>query len=146
MSQTKLDVTRLLRRDIASLVPYPAPQPLEEFARDLGVAPSDIAKLDQNENPYGCSPRVVEALARFPWYHVYPDPDHRVLRDRLADYTGCPLESIVIGNGSDELIELLLRLVIEPGDRVVSAAPTFGYYTTAAQVADAAKRSYISGA
>ena len=137
MSQTRLDVTRLLRRDITSLEPYPAPQPLEDIARDLGVSPTDIAKLDQNENPYGCSPRVVEALANFAWYHVYPDPDHRVLRERLAEYTGSPVESIVVGNGSDELIDLLLRLVIEPGDRVVSASPTFGYYTTAAQVAGA---------
>jgi histidinol-phosphate aminotransferase len=137
MSQTRLNVTRLLRRDIAQLKPYPAPQPLEEFARDLGVEPTDIAKLDQNENPYGCSPRVVEALAKFGWYHVYPDPEHRVLRERLAAYTGSPVESIVVGNGSDELIELLLRLCVDPGDRVVSASPTFGYYATAAQVAGA---------
>ena len=137
MSQTRLNVTRLLRRDIAQLEPYPAPQPLEDFARELGVAPIDIAKLDQNENPYGCSPKVVEALAKFGWYHVYPDPDHRVLRESLAAYTGSPVDSIVVGNGSDELIELLLRLFVEPGDRIISASPTFGYYATASQVAGA---------
>jgi histidinol-phosphate aminotransferase len=137
MSRTRFDVTRFLRRDLGKLEPYPAPQPLEEFARDLGVEPSDIAKLDQNENPYGCSPKVVEALGRFGWYHVYPDPEHRVLREKIATYAGASVESIVVGNGSDELIELMLRLFIEPGDRVVSAAPTFGYYATATQVAGA---------
>jgi len=137
MSQIQFDVGHLLRRDLSRLEPYPAPQPLEEFARELGVSPTDVAKLDQNENPYGCSPRVIEALGHFSWYHVYPDPEHRVLRERIAEYAGVSTESVVVGNGSDELIELLLRLVIEPGDRVVSAGPTFGYYDTAAQVAGA---------
>ena len=137
MNTTRFDLNRMVRRDFAQLEPYAAPQPLEEFARELGVEASDIAKLDQNENPYGCSPKVVEALARFGWYHIYPDPEHRALRERIATYAGASVESIVVGNGSDELIELLLRLVIEPGDRVVSAAPTFGYYATATQVAGA---------
>jgi len=137
MSKTRFDVTRLLRRDLAQLEPYPAPQPLDDFARALGVSPRDVAKLDQNENPYGPSPRVAEALTRFDWYHVYPDPEHRVLRERLATYAGVSTESVVVGNGSDELIELLFRLFVEPGDRIVSASPTFGYYATAAQVAGA---------
>jgi histidinol-phosphate aminotransferase len=119
------------------LVPYPAPQPLEEFAAARGIAPEQVLKLDQNENPYGCSPRALEALGRFGWYHVYPDPEHTQLRHRLAAYTGADVSSIVVGNGSDELIELLLRVFIEPGDRVVSAAPTFGYYDTAASAAGA---------
>jgi histidinol-phosphate aminotransferase len=137
MARVRRDVTRLLRGDFAGLEPYPAPPPLEEFARAAGVAPHEVLKLDQNENPYGTSPRVREALARFDWYHVYPDPEHRALRERLAGYTGAPAETIAVGNGSDELIELLLRLFVEPGDRVISAAPTFGYYATAAGVAGA---------
>lgn len=137
MASVQSNLQRLLRRDLAQLEPYPAPLPLEEFARSVGVSPAEVIKLDQNENPYGCSPQVIEALRAFPWYHVYPDPDHRTLRSRLGDYVGVDPAAIVIGNGSDELIELLLRLFIEPGDRVVSAAPTFGYYATATQVAGA---------
>jgi len=137
MTVVRSDISRLLRPALAGLKGYPAPQPLEEFARSLGVRPEDVVKLDQNENPYGCSPRVPEALATFPWYHVYPDPDHRALRERLGEYTGVDPSAIFLGNGSDELIELLLRLFVEPGDRVISAAPTFGYYATAADVSGA---------
>ncbi len=137
MSITRRDVQRLLRRDLSRLEAYPAPQPLEEFAASLGVQPSDVVKLDQNENPYGCSPRVREELARFSWYHVYPDPEHRILRRRLAEYAGVDPTAIVVGNGSDELIEMILRMVVEPGDRVVAPAPTFGYYETASLVAGA---------
>ncbi|HUX87552.1 MAG TPA: histidinol-phosphate transaminase [Chloroflexota bacterium] len=137
MVRVHSDVRRLLRRDLDRIEAYPAPQPLDEFARLLGVAPYDVLKLDQNENPYGCSPRVSEALRTYDWYHVYPDPAHRVLRGRLADYVGAPVEQILVGNGSDELIELILRMVIEPGDRVLSVSPTFGYYETAALAAGA---------
>jgi len=130
-------VSRLLRPDVAGLVPYAAPPSLEEFAASRGVAVSDVVKLDQNENPYGCSPRVREALGRFDWYHVYPDPEHRALRDRLGEYAGVDPASVIIGNGSDELIELILRLFVEAGDRVLGPAPTFAYYATAAQAAGA---------
>ncbi len=137
MAQVHSDVRRLLRRDLDRIEAYPAPPPLEDFARSVGVAPHDVLKLDQNENPYGCSPRVVEALRTYDWYHIYPDPAHRVLRERLANYAGAPVEQILVGNGSDELIELILRMFVEPGDRVLSFAPTFGYYETAALAAGA---------
>jgi histidinol-phosphate aminotransferase len=137
MATTRPDVSRLLRRDLTELAAYAAPEPLDEFARRLGIQPADVAKLDQNENPYGCSPKVQAALANYSWYHVYPDPEHRVLRDRIADYAGVPPEHIVVGNGSDELLELTLRLFVEPGDRVLSASPTFGFYSTVAFYAGA---------
>lgn len=137
MARVRRDPSKLLRRDLGFLEPYPAPLPLEEFARNLGIEPSAVVKLDQNENPFGPSPRVREALARFDWFHVYPDPEQRELRQRLAGYVGAPAEQIVAGNGSDELIEILFRLFVEPGDRVLSVSPTFGYYDTAARVAGA---------
>ena len=137
MAQIRSDVHHLLRRDAHCLEAYPAPQPLDEFAKSVGVAPRDVVKLDQNENPYGCSPRVRDALKTYDWLHVYPDPLHRELRARLGEYAGVPSEQIIVGNGSDELIELILHLFVEPGDRVLSAGPTFGYYTTAAQAVGA---------
>jgi histidinol-phosphate aminotransferase len=137
MSTTRRDVSHFLRRDLDQLEAYPAPQPLDDFAAELGVVPSHVAKLDQNENPYGCSPKVREQLARFEWFHVYPDPEHRVLRRRLAEYAGVEESSVVLGNGSDELIELLLRLVVEPGDRIIAPSPTFGFYETTTRVAGA---------
>jgi histidinol-phosphate aminotransferase len=145
MAKVQPGVTRRLRGDLARLRAYPAPVPLEEFARSVGVAPEQVLKLDQNENPFGCSPRVREALAAFPWYHVYPDPDHRALRAGLSRYVGVPADWIVVGNGGDEIIELILRLFVEPGDGVISAAPTFGYYETAALVAGASYRTVPRG-
>ncbi len=137
MAQIRMGVRHLLRRHVSTVEAYPAPEPLEEFARALGIDPRDVVKLDQNENPYGCSPRVRDALSSFEWYHVYPDPLHRALRDRLGAYVGVNPANIVVGNGSDELIELILHMFVEPGDRVVSAGPSFGYYATAAQAAGA---------
>ena len=137
MAQTRSGIRHLLRRDASRFEAYPAPEPLEEFARSVGVDPGDVLKLDQNENPYGCSPRVIEALQSYNWFHVYPDPLHRVLRDRLGQYAGVPPSQIIVGNGSDELIELILHLFVEPGDRVLSAGPTFGYYATAASAVGA---------
>jgi histidinol-phosphate aminotransferase len=87
-----------------------------------------IIKLDGNENPYGCSPRVYQALAAYPYYHNYPDPEQRELREALEKYTGLSRQHIVCGTGSDDLIDLVLRLFLKPGDEVINCSPTFGMY------------------
>ena len=87
-----------------------------------------IIKLDGNENPYGCSPKVPEALANYPYYHIYPDPEQRILRQALEKYTGLSSKYLICGSGSDELIDLILRLFLEPGDKVINCPPTFGMY------------------
>jgi histidinol-phosphate aminotransferase len=93
-----------------------------------------IIKLDGNENPYGCSPKVKHALATYPYYHIYPDPEQRELREALAEYVGLAASYIVAGSGSDELIDLILRLFIEPGDKVINCVPTFGMYPFSTEV------------
>lgn len=105
------------------------------LAERLGIPLDQICKLDANESPYGPPPSAVAALARFASHAAtlsgagrYPDPVGRELRAALAAYTGAEPESIVIGNGSDEIIALLAELVIQPGDEVVVAEPTFGVY------------------
>lgn len=132
MSVETKDVRALLRPDVWKLKEYAAPEPLEEFAARQGLAVDDVLKLDQNENPYGCSPRVQEALARCRRFHVYPDPAGREARAALESYVGVSRERIAVGNGSDELIEVLFRLFLQPGDRVLSFTPTFAYYPTVA--------------
>ncbi len=87
-----------------------------------------IAKLDGNENPYGPSPRVAEAVARAR-FELYPDPFHTALRAAVADYVGAPAERIMFGNGSDELLELVIRLLLAPDDEVINCEPTFGMYS-----------------
>ena len=107
---------------------YEPVEPLDVLARRLGIPEERIVKLDGNENPYGSSPKVGEALARFPHYHIYPDPEQRRVREAIAEYVGADPEGIVVGNGSDELLDLTARLLLSPGDRVVNAPPTFGIY------------------
>ncbi len=117
-----------IRRDIEAMSAYTPTTSLEVFARRLGLEASQLIKLDANENPYGPSPRVREALANLPNMHVYPDPQSGALRELLADYAGAPAAQILCGAGADELIELILQLFIEPGDCIVNTPPTFAMY------------------
>ena len=119
----------MIRKDIEALEGYTPIVPLEALSERLGIPASDLVKLDANENPYGPSPRALEAVAKYPYYAIYPDPDQTPLRRALSTYTGQPVERILCGNGSDEIIDLLMRLFIEPGDVVVESPPTFGMYS-----------------
>ena len=107
---------------------YEPIEPVDVVARRLGIPEDQVVKLDGNENPYGPSPRVAEALARFPYYHIYPDPEQRRVRQAIAGYVGVDPEQIVAGSGADELLDLVARLFLSPGDAVVNAPPTFGMY------------------
>ena len=93
-----------------------------------------IIKLDGNENPYGCSPKVYHALADYYYYYIYPDPAQRKLRQALAGYTDLSYEHILCGAGSDELIDLILRLFLKPRDEVINCSPTFGMYPFSTEV------------
>ena len=117
-----------VRPDIADMAPYTPIVPFDVLSKRLGIAPENIIKLDANENPYGPSPRVHQALANETYYHIYPDPDSTSLRHALSEYTGVDAAHIVAGHGADELIDLIIRLFIAPGDAVINCPPTFGMY------------------
>jgi histidinol-phosphate aminotransferase len=91
-----------------------------------------VIKLNTNENPYGPSPRVLEALrhALDASVRLYPDPEATALRTRAAALYGVPVDHVLAGNGSDEVIALLLRATVDPGDRVAFPAPTYSLYDT----------------
>ena len=91
-----------------------------------------VIKLNTNENPYPPSPRVLEALARTATADVrlYPDPEARALRARAAEVYGVPVDHVLAGNGSDELLALILRATVDPGDRVAFPVPTYSLYDT----------------
>ena len=128
-------IRKLVRPDILEMLGYEPIEPSDLLAERLGLEPERIIKLDANENPYGPSPRVIAALADFEHYHRYPDPEQRRLRRELAEYVGVRPEQIVAGHGSDELIDLLLRAVIAPGEGVIVCPPTFGMYGFSTRVA-----------
>ncbi|MBN1977343.1 MAG: histidinol-phosphate transaminase [Anaerolineae bacterium] len=129
-----IDPETLIRPEIATMEPYTPIYPFEVLAARLGRRPEEIIKLDANENPYGPSPKVREALANLQYAHIYPDPQSTALRTRLAEFTGVPADYLLAGLGADELIDLTMRLFIRPGDGIVNCPPTFGMYPFDADV------------
>ena len=99
------DLNSIIRPNLARLQPYTPILPFEVLSEQLGRQPETIIKLDANENPYGPSPLVAQALAQAAYLHIYPDPECRQLRAALADYTGLPAEYLLVGLGADELID-----------------------------------------
>jgi len=118
-----------IRAHLESLPPYIPIEPFEVLSARIGRDPSQIVKLDANENPYGPLPIVREALGKLDFPHIYPDPESRLLRKSLAQFTGIDEEYLLAGAGADELIDLLMRVLLEPGDCILSCPPTFGMYS-----------------
>lgn len=113
---------------IQNLPPYTPIEPFEVLSEKAGRAPAEIIKLDANENPYGMSPRARQALADLPYGHIYPDPESRALLAALSRFTGAPAENLLAGAGADELIDLIMRVTLSPGDAILNCPPTFGMY------------------
>ena len=132
MADKRIDA--LIRPHLAAVQTYQPVDPPEVLARRAGIPIESIVKLNGNENPYGPSPRAAEAVASAE-LHIYPDPFQRRLRSALSEYTGVGSENIIAGAGSDELIDLLFRLFIEPGDVILDCEPTFAMYAFCARVA-----------
>ena len=118
---------------IRRLKPYHGVDPMEVIAERAGIPAEQVIRLNGNENPYGPSPKVNEALGSFQFYNHYTDPEQRKLRSVLSKYLGAPEERIVAGNGS-ELIDLLLRMFLGPGENIIIPSPTFGMYSFTADI------------
>jgi len=117
---------------IADLEPYVPGAPIEWVERRYGITHS--VKLASNENPLGPSPMAVAAMAQaLETVNRYPDGGGYRLTRAIADKYGIPTDNIVLGNGSDEIIELLSRLLLAPGDEVVIPHPSFSMYTLTAR-------------
>jgi len=113
---------------------YTPIQPLDVVAAEIGVPVDQLAKLDANENLYGPMPEVVEAVAKAEGMHIYPDPNQTYLRKDLGEYMNTSPDSVVAGCGSDELLDILIRLM-EPNSGIVTASPTFGMYSFLGKIA-----------
>jgi histidinol-phosphate aminotransferase len=125
---TTINPTEFVRADIAEMQPYTPIVPFDVLSTRLERAPSEIVKLDANENPYGPSPQALAALASGEFFHIYPDPESNQLRDALSEFVQVPKERLLAGMGADELIDLVLRVVVAPGDVVIDCPPSFGMY------------------
>ncbi len=138
-----------IRKHLEALPPYTPIEPFEILSAKIGRRAEQIIKLDANENPYGPLPAVREALGNMNFPHIYPDPESRALRSALEKFTGAPAEYLLAGSGADELLDLIMRVFLEPDDCILSCPPTFGMYSfdaelNAARVVEAKRNSDFS--
>ncbi|HUI46640.1 MAG TPA: histidinol-phosphate transaminase [Nitrospirota bacterium] len=120
--------------NIKNITPYVPGKPIEELERELGISGS--IKLASNENPLGPSPKAMVALKKVvEGVNRYPDGSGFYLSQALAAKFSVDLSQIILGNGSNELIELVVRTFVQPGDEVVSADPSFVVYKMITQAA-----------
>lgn len=122
---TSLD---FIRQHIKEMPPYEPILPFDVLSDELGIPVEALIKLDANENPYGSLPEVSAALASINTLHIYPDPESRRIKNLLASYHQIPKSNLVIGAGADELIDLIMRIILQPGDGLINCPPTFGMY------------------
>ncbi|HEY94799.1 MAG TPA: histidinol-phosphate transaminase [Dehalococcoidia bacterium] len=127
MSQ-KDSIEKYIRPDLTGFGGYSARISPDTLEGKVEVPVDTIIKLDANENPYGCSPAVSKALASYDEYYVYPDDGQTKLRKLLAGYCGVDEKYIVAGGGSNQLIDLILRLFLNRDEEVINCVPTFGIY------------------
>lgn len=137
VDESRFDARTLVRGELAALEAYTPIVPFEVLSERLGLPAAQIVKLDANENPYGPAPAVIEALAEYNFYHIYPDPQQTELRSALADFVGVPAAHILPSHGADEMLDYLCRIFLQPGDAIVDCPPTFGMYSFDAHLAGA---------
>jgi len=126
------DYIELAAPGIRALQPYQPGKPIEELERELGI--TDIIKLASNENPLGASPRAVQALkGALGELHRYPDGGAFELKRALAAKLGVGTDAITVGNGSNDVLELVARAYVQPGAEVVFSQHAFAVYPLVTQ-------------
>jgi len=129
---------QLANRQLRDITVYQPGKPIEETARELEIDPRDIIKLASNENPVGPSPKAIDAMrAGLQSVQLYPDGAGFYLRSALAKKLGLARENIILGNGSNEIIEFLGHAFLKPDDEVVTTRHAFIAYKLIAQLFDA---------
>jgi histidinol-phosphate aminotransferase len=120
---------------LRKLTVYEPGKPIEETARELHIDPGQIIKLASNENPLGPSPKAIEAMrCALQSTQLYPDGGGFYLREALADRLGFARENIILGNGSNEVIEFLGHAFLKPDDHVITPNYAFIAYKLIAQL------------
>lgn len=126
---------------VQKLSPYVTGKPIDELARELGIDPAKIVKLASNENPLGPNPHVLEAIAaELPELSRYPDGSGFQLKAKLAERFGLKPEQITLGNGSNDIIDLVARCWLAPGRNAVFSAHAFAAYPICTQAVGAESR------
>ena len=121
-----IDFATLAPEGIRGLQPYQPGKPVEELQRELGL--TDVVKLASNENPLGASPTVREAVAAATEFERYPDGSAWVLKEQLSEHLRVPQDQLTIGNGSNDVLELLGRVFLRPGTEAIVSEHAFVVY------------------
>ncbi len=125
-------------RQLRDLAVYEPGKPIEETARELGLDPSEIIKLASNENALGPSPKAVTAMrAALESAQLYPEGSGVYLREAIAERLGLSCENVILGNGSNEVIEFVAHAFLNRGDEVITSEYAFIAYKLIAQLFDA---------
>jgi len=123
----------LVRKGILDLRPYIPGKPIEEVKRELGL--KEVVKLASNETSIGPSPLAVEAIKEeVENINLYPEGSSRALREKIAHKLNLDKEMIIIGNGADNIIDLIGMAFINEGDEVITAEITFPAYETITKI------------
>lgn len=131
-SEGSFDFCDLAVPGVQGLQPYQPGKPIGELAREYGLSKSRIIKLASNENPLGPSPKAIEAIRQAaPEAHRYPDGSAYELRSDLAEQHGIAPERIMLGNGSNDLLDLVARTFLAPGRQAVFAQYAFAIFSIA---------------
>ncbi len=133
-----MNYTELAPQYVRDIAPYQPGKPIPELARELGLDPADIVKLASNENPLGASPKAVaamhEAIASIA---IYPDGNGYELKSALSQRYEVNLANVVLGNGSNDVLELVAHAFLSPGDKAVFSDHAFAVYPLATQAVGA---------
>ena len=106
-----MNLDNYIRKHIKNIPFYEGVDPSIKLAEESGILPEDIIKLNANENPFGKTLALGENLSSIN-IHEYPDPNQKLLRKSLSKYTGKKIDQLVAGSGSDELIDILIRIFL----------------------------------
>ncbi|MBN8207979.1 histidinol-phosphate transaminase [Bacillus sp. NTK071] len=124
------------KQQLKGLTPYKPGKPIEEVKKELGL--KEVVKLASNENPYGSSQAVKEAIQKeLTQLNIYPDGYASDLRTAVSEHLNVNEDQIVFGNGSDEVVQMICRTYLEKGTNTVMATPTFPQYRHNAVIEDA---------
>lgn len=125
-----------IRKNLETLVPYPPGKPIEDVEREFNL--TRVIKLASNENPLGPSPKALESIKKhLNEINLYPDGNAYYLKNDIAEKLGVPLENIILGNGSDEIIALTGQTFLDKDDEIIISERAFVRYQMAAQIQDA---------
>src|SRR5258708_15022139 len=130
-----VDVWTLAHPWLREFATYEPGKPIEDVARELGLQPEQIIKLASNENPLGPSPKALAAMQKALYQsHFYPDGGGYYLREAIAAHTGLARQNVILGAGSNEIIEFIGHAFLAPGDEIVAARHAFVVYRLVASL------------